>query len=162
MICLLLSKWRKIIESHLLRNSFFFVWLLFVLLAPKYPEVTNNTSTSELKRKVALFSSFICNEHLCNKTGLFFCFGLFWVFFIGGGGSFVYSYVGSLVFSYPLITDTCMWIQSFWNLKKTPRCHVATQRKRKPTRYRLLTTKYKISRQLSSEYLDFQRFSNFS
>lgn len=70
---------------------FFLVLLLFVLLAPKYPEVTNNTSTSELKRKVASFSSFICNEHLCNKTGLFFCFclfwfDLFWVFFIGGGG----------------------------------------------------------------------------
>lgn len=143
------------------------MWLLFVLLAPKYPEVTNNTSTSELKRKVASFSSFICNEHLCNKIGLFFCFCLFWfdlfcVFLLGAGGSFVYSYVGSLVFSYPLITDTCMWIQSFWNLKKTPRCHVATQRIRKPTKCRLLTIKYKISKQLSTVDLGFLKFSYFS
>lgn len=120
---LLLSIWRKITRSYSLWNSFFRCDCYFiVLLAPKYPEVANNTSTSKLKRNVAPFFSFICNEHLFIQTGLFFCFVfvLFWfvLFMAGWVGSFVYCYVGSLVFSYPLITDTCMWIQSMWNLYK--------------------------------------------
>lgn len=81
----------------------FSVWLLFVLLAPKYPGVTNNTSTSKLKRNVASFSSIYAMSICLLKPACFFFFGLVWcvllfIWRVGWMVFFVYSYVGSLVF----------------------------------------------------------------
>lgn len=135
MISLLSSIWRRIIGSYLLWNSFFGLTVICPF-SSEIPRSDQQYQYQQIKAKCGFIFKHICNEHLFIKTGLFFFFfGLVWcvllfIWRVGWMVFFVYSYVGSLVFFYPFITDTYMWIQSMWNLNKTPRCHVAPKRKK--------------------------------